>query len=323
MALLPDYEDAPVMKEGFLCPVCLEDFPGINDLQEHFTSGIHDEKPQEQEEDAISQAFKKQVQTIGVTRSHMEYFSNTRMDRVDWYETEMSKVLKKLQKLTTLDTPANEEQKRIMEKQVVCWVADQDVPLCPTCGRSFNFTRRRHHCRVCGAIMCHPCSYFVDHEEARHLVQVDDSDVESSDETASASKSGPLVSHNLSLNLTGAAGNLAASLKRSMRRGSTTSLLSVVTAKDSKDLNNIRVCFDCNVLLNRKRNELDEKKSCHALTAFYRKLRERMDETEKLIHVYYKICYSFSMGETVYDLEEAQALRVKLIRLSEEIDVLR
>lgn len=43
MALLPDFEDQ-VIKEGFLCPICLEDFPGINDLQAHFTSGIHDEK---------------------------------------------------------------------------------------------------------------------------------------------------------------------------------------------------------------------------------------------------------------------------------------
>lgn len=42
MALLPDYEDQ-VIKEGFLCPTCLEDFPGINELQAHFTSGIHDE----------------------------------------------------------------------------------------------------------------------------------------------------------------------------------------------------------------------------------------------------------------------------------------
>jgi rabenosyn-5 len=322
MALLPDYEDAPVMKEGFLCPVCLEDFPGINDLQEHFTSGIHDEKPDATEEDSVTQPFKKRVQTIGVTRSHMEDFSNTRMDRVEWYEAEMSKVLKILQKLTTLDTPANEEQKRIMEKQVVSWVADQDVPLCPTCGRSFNFTRRRHHCRVCGAIMCHQCSNFLDHEEVRQLVHGDDSDDSEEETPATTAKSGPLVTHNLSLNF-GAAGSLASSLKKSMRRGSTTSLLSVVSAKDSKDLNNIRVCYDCNVLLNRKRNELDEKRSSHALSTFYRKLRDRMEEAEKLVHVYYKICYSFSMGETVYDLEEAQALRVKLIRLSEEIDILR
>ena len=43
-----------MIKEGFLCPVCLEDFPGINDLQAHFTSGIHDEKPGDEDGDAVS-----------------------------------------------------------------------------------------------------------------------------------------------------------------------------------------------------------------------------------------------------------------------------
>lgn len=56
MALLPDYEDQ-VIKEGFLCPVCLEDFPGINELQAHFTSGVHDEKDaDEQDSDSVSPA---------------------------------------------------------------------------------------------------------------------------------------------------------------------------------------------------------------------------------------------------------------------------
>lgn len=53
MALLPDYEDQ-VIKEGFLCPVCLEDFPGINELQAHFTSGIHDEKQDADADDVES-----------------------------------------------------------------------------------------------------------------------------------------------------------------------------------------------------------------------------------------------------------------------------
>lgn len=53
MALLPDYEDQ-VIKEGFLCPVCLEDFPGINELQAHFTSGIHDEEQDANADDVES-----------------------------------------------------------------------------------------------------------------------------------------------------------------------------------------------------------------------------------------------------------------------------
>lgn len=32
---------------------------------------------------------------------------------------------------------------------------------------------------------------------------------------------------------------------------------------------------------------------------------------------------SHSLGESVYDLQEAQVMRVKLIKLSEEVDILR
>ena len=33
------------------------------------------------------------------------------------------------------------------EKSLVPWVDDSMVPLCPDCGKSFNLSRRKHHCR--------------------------------------------------------------------------------------------------------------------------------------------------------------------------------
>ncbi len=41
------------------------------------------------------------------------------------------------------------------------WAPDGDVNLCTTCGRSFSLTRRRHHCRLCGGIICNQCSQFL------------------------------------------------------------------------------------------------------------------------------------------------------------------
>jgi DNA-directed RNA polymerase subunit RPC12/RpoP len=32
------------------------------------------------------------------------------------------------------------------------------VSACPLCSKSFNLTRRRHHCRACGTLVCQPCS---------------------------------------------------------------------------------------------------------------------------------------------------------------------
>lgn len=48
-----------------------------------------------------------------------------------------------------------------IEKSVVPWVSDQDVPFCPDCGSKFSIRNRRHHCRLCGSIMCKKCMELV------------------------------------------------------------------------------------------------------------------------------------------------------------------
>jgi rabenosyn-5 len=47
------------------------------------------------------------------------------------------------------------------EQAIVPWIDDRDVKLCPTCAKNFHVTRRKHHCRLCGAIMCHDCTQFL------------------------------------------------------------------------------------------------------------------------------------------------------------------
>lgn len=53
------------------------------------------------------------------------------------------------------------------EKMVVEWVQDSLVKKCPDCGEGFGFTRRRHHCRLCGGVVCAPCSETIDVPEVR------------------------------------------------------------------------------------------------------------------------------------------------------------
>ncbi|KAK9370068.1 FYVE zinc finger-domain-containing protein [Lipomyces kononenkoae] len=38
------------------------------------------------------------------------------------------------------------------------WQADSDVSGCPICQNSFTFFYRRHHCRICGRVVCGQCS---------------------------------------------------------------------------------------------------------------------------------------------------------------------
>lgn len=46
--------------------------------------------------------------------------------------------------------------------QVVPWLDGTSVTLCPNCAKAFSLTRRKHHCRLCGSILCHDCSLFLD-----------------------------------------------------------------------------------------------------------------------------------------------------------------
>lgn len=45
-----------------------------------------------------------------------------------------------------------------LDYRYVGWVFDDDVENCMICGADFTFFRRRHHCRVCGNIICSSCS---------------------------------------------------------------------------------------------------------------------------------------------------------------------
>lgn len=64
----------------------------------------------------------------------------------------------------------NEKKRKELEKKVVPWKPDKEVPFCRWCSKSFNVRRRRHHCRLCGSIMCKRCSIFLLFSEARLIV---------------------------------------------------------------------------------------------------------------------------------------------------------
>ena len=48
------------------------------------------------------------------------------------------------------------------EQSVVPWMEGSMVPRCPECAAKFGLTRRRHHCRLCGAVICNECSLGLD-----------------------------------------------------------------------------------------------------------------------------------------------------------------
>ena len=101
----------------------------------------------------------------GFVRDHIDTFFKHRRKNVDRQHLEITRLEKRLTKLTQLLTteppksslwPGSlQNQRKVLEQSVVTWEDDAKVVNCPFCKQTFtNFGLRKHHCRLCGRIVC-------------------------------------------------------------------------------------------------------------------------------------------------------------------------
>jgi hypothetical protein len=108
----------------------------------------------------------------GLSRDHTANFAAIRAKRVERQRLEVQRLEKRLTKLTRLLVEAPPElggvnsgllsplagqrsQRKMIEQSVVTWEDDASVPRCPFCKQEFRpWTFRRHHCRICGRVVC-------------------------------------------------------------------------------------------------------------------------------------------------------------------------
>ncbi|KAF9880172.1 FYVE zinc finger [Colletotrichum karsti] len=111
----------------------------------------------------------------GVLIDHTSAFADMRRKRVERQNLEVARLEKRLTKLTQLLANAPEEvttnggnllspvatltgqksQRKLLEQSVVTWEDDAAVSQCPFCQQEFgSWTFRRHHCRICGRVVC-------------------------------------------------------------------------------------------------------------------------------------------------------------------------
>jgi hypothetical protein len=110
----------------------------------------------------------------GLERNRLEDFKTMRKDKVDKMTMEVSRLERRLTRLTQLlanppeEIPVDKSAKRwslaawgqndprkALEQSVVSWQSDTDVSRCPYCQQDFTqYTFRRHHCRTCGKVVC-------------------------------------------------------------------------------------------------------------------------------------------------------------------------
>ena len=108
----------------------------------------------------------------GFERNHFDEFAKIRRKKVDRERMEVSRLEKRLTKLTQLlaNPPPMEEtqasggwfglsgaknQRKALEQSIITWEDDATVANCPFCQQEFStYTFRRHHCRMCGRVVC-------------------------------------------------------------------------------------------------------------------------------------------------------------------------
>lgn len=111
----------------------------------------------------------------GLLQDRTSAFVETRRKKVERQNLEIARLEKRLTKLTQLLVSPPEEvivnsgglsttvgsltgqktQRKAIEQSVVTWEDDASVPKCPFCQQEFgSWTFRRHHCRICGRVVC-------------------------------------------------------------------------------------------------------------------------------------------------------------------------
>jgi len=338
--------------EGFLCPLCMQDLGDVIQLQVHF------EEAHAKEDQAFVQSLKdiffgkakkkladvENELTGSVTplklsnslnpsfhpvsglllelvepnfeapsKNHFKEFKKIRSSRVDRYSLETNRLIVRLDKLLT-DIPQDAGKRRDHEQQVVAWISGDLVALCPSCARSFNVARRKHHCRLCGSVLCQDCSEFVDFHFCRKLINP-----VTISSFKPVEKAGGSREKFDSRSMGTPAKPKIFKLRRSGSRESINSVMSIVDGKNKEEF---RSCSYCKSLLTRRDSMIELQTNKPIVSQFYDSLRTYMQSGEELSPKYVEMHASLSQGETTYRADDVKMLRIKLLKIAENIDLM-
>lgn len=228
-----------------------------------------------------------------------DQFRLERAKRADIRAMDINKLIVRLERLMT-QLPSDPVKRRSHEQGVVPWINEKDVSLCPGCAKSFGMTRRKHHCRLCGGVMCADCSDLVSFELAERLINpatISKFNQEAAEEKASPSKSKAQATYDgLMSNLVDLAGFAEAQ-------------------------RNFRSCLHCKEVLDKRDLRLSIKTAPDPeLVKYYSHLQKLLVQGSEMSEKYRKMAASLHNGESTYQLEEVKVLRLHVLKAAETVD---
>ncbi|XP_065829156.1 rabenosyn-5-like [Oscarella lobularis] len=303
------------VKEGFLCSVCKRDMKSLPQLQEHFDTahtrdrvvpqllrgffnkakriimgepvpGVSPGTPQQQRARTSSSTSEGGIdpalwdpQEIGAIRSHWDRFKDTRDRSVNQIAIETNKILIRLEKFVSQLEKGGKLKK---DYEIVDWVPDSQATVCYDCKKSFSVSRRRHHCRLTGQVICGKCSQFLPMSFAEELLR-------------------PTMNFELK-------GKLDQS---PLKEG-----------EEKEQQPPLRVSTSCYKLLLRKHEHVQQKESRPAFLQLYEKMKSVMAQADAALPRYHEVAEALRLGDESTSLEKAQEMRFKLMKLHEAVDIL-
>ncbi|KAF7496229.1 Rabenosyn-5 [Sarcoptes scabiei] len=337
--------DGGFLKEGLLCPDCKIECKTITELMEAFsTQHQNDRKNSSKINQALfspSSSSNKQLtttfKTISIKSSNhqpsikchsqmarfctirsisffQKYFHSTRDNFIERYVFETNKLLIRLDKLyQNYPLMSDASTRRQYEQSVVDWLDETVVFLCPFCTIRFNIvTKQKHHCRLCGAVMCAKCSKFLSFKLVQQLIRPVDLDGE-----GKISPNGDSITPKYSSSRNEYFDEAFPSTKNTRKSSVTDNLL----VKQEKN-DNLRICLHCESLIMIRKEKMDAIHSKTPIVKLYEELRATIVQMNSLIPTYYRMANSLNYGESCYRLKDANELKQKLIQLGERADLI-
>ncbi|VDM58358.1 unnamed protein product [Angiostrongylus costaricensis] len=169
------YSSPQGIVQGFICPFCMADLGDFPRLQNHVNT-VHPERKQDLTDTVIDNVkgfFDKAKRGMKILDAKMtaelsQYFNKVRDSSVNESAVRTNMLIIRLDRLIN-ECPSDPLRRKEFEREVVPWSADSESLHCTRCAAKFGLARRRHHCRLCGRIMCHQCSQFLSFLSAKML----------------------------------------------------------------------------------------------------------------------------------------------------------